>query len=226
MSWKTKKPLGQMGRGAVTDCPWGARASEECRPITANQLRVDRSSWWGGLSGRFISGWGGSTASGIWGRGGGFWGGGFWGGGFRGGRVSGMGCRGHGWGGWGGDGGSGWLATDEQNQRQQSEVLLHGNLPQSARANCCESYGAVPTNFLSLRETHVLSCGLSARESIPSGRYSRGVPAISKKRVPESQLIFQMCVTSPVRHPDPAADNRENRQSRSKRHFHSTFQPA
>ena len=119
--------------------------------MTANQLRVGRSSWFGGwwgggLTGRCISRWGGPTASGLRSRGlsrrSGLSrrGGRFRSGGpvSRGGRCG---------GGRGGHRRSSRLATDEQNQRQQSEVLLHGNLPQSARVNCGELFGAVPTNF-------------------------------------------------------------------------------
>jgi hypothetical protein len=57
------------------------------------------------------------------------------------------------------------LAADEQDQRQQSEILLHGNLPQSGPCHHGQTSNtrAVPTIVRSLRETHVLSCGLSKR---------------------------------------------------------------
>jgi hypothetical protein len=170
MSWKEKTPRPNWTRGCDCGSP-DARASGRSRRVTASQLRVgwsswidDRSSWidgrsrWRGRSfdsasgvnwsdrcswidcwrGRF--GWSRRSWSvcfvSRWGRGS-WWGGSWWS------------CS--------------WLATDEQGQRQQSEVLLHGNLPQSGPRSLfrAERQGQFRPILLSSRETHVLSCGLS-----------------------------------------------------------------
>ncbi len=169
MSWKRKTPRPNGTRGC--DCGSSdAGASGGSRRVTASQLRIGGSAasrfWsWGNWVGRWrnnrIRGRSNWLGGRWWCRFG--WSRGGW-------CVSSAFVSSRGSGSWWGDRRSGsWLATDEQGQRQQSEVLLHGNLPQSSPRSLCrvERRRQFRPMVLSSRETHVLSCGLSnSRERV------------------------------------------------------------
>lgn len=172
MSWKQKTPRPNWTRGCDR-CSSAAEATGGSRRMTASQLRIGgAASFWGWFGSGRCSWFGGGWCS-WFGSGRCNWFGGRWCNWIGGGRCVCSMCSvcsrgGDSW--WGGDWRSrSWLATDEQGQRQQSEVLLHGNLPQSSPRSLCrvERRRQFRPMVLSSRETHVLSCGLSnSRERV------------------------------------------------------------